>query len=345
MAEFDDVIGFDDGAGFDEGEDGSVGTGPAQGIVGLFPASRPAYNLLDAPGVLFDPATTRWINGASSEPDACNVPLDVDDAGEGDWPYWWDCGSGSTAEDTLGAVSGFTSGQGYKRVATSPELVEGDPVVLWGGYTCSTLSLRNQSEDEVRARVLRKLQAVIPVAVERELWTAQVANAAGFSNPALTDVATLTPINGSAPLGFVTALAELEQALADNGNISGRRIIHAQPRVVTAWRSQYLVEPDPTGRYLVTGVGTIVVPGNGYPGSGSNLAAGNYSHSWAYGTGQVRVLLGQPGPVDLISGAVMNRDLNDVIVRSEVEALVLFDPCLHVGVYVNLCDLYCGAGS
>lgn len=305
----------------------------------LLVASRPSFSLLDAPGVLWTPQDERWLNGVSTEPDQCFVPLDIDDAGAGDFPFWWEC-QPSTG---VSAASVLTT----KIIDDGRDAIDVDSFTLWAGHQCSNLDVHSQSRrEEIERKLRRKLEAVTRIAVEREFWTGQVASRADFANHWLQEQPMTVSVNGGARTGFVTALAELEQELADNGNLVGRTYIHAQPRVVTAWRSRGLVDVSPDGTYLRTALGTIVVPGVGYSGGGpgDEGSEGSMVGSWAYGTGPVRVAVSEP-TLPMWSAETVDRPNNDREVRVERQVAIVWDPCVKVAVHVNPCDEYCGTGS
>lgn len=329
-------------------------------LEGVLRAVPPPLSLVGVPGVLLDPERegrdagtssrsgagapgSHWRGGIAVEPEACSVELSLavaDGTPTTDFPYWWvECGdSGASAVDVLAS--------GIKGVGAPPDPVTVTPYTLVAGYQCSALDVHsNARRAEVEARVRRRLEAITPAAVERELWNGQLADAAGYTNPALTDAGTLTTLLGGVPTGFVTALGELEQALAEQDHRGGH-MIHAQPRVVTAWMQAGLVHLVPGRTHLETALGTVVVPGSGYPGTSPKptQTAATYATSWAYGTGWVRVVLGTV-TVETQDATTLTRTLNDVTLRAEREAVALWDTCSHVGINVSTCDELCGVGS
>ncbi len=313
----------------------------------LFRATPPALSLLTVPGVVVSPAeeqsmgllgpngARRWMNGVNVEPEACSVSLDLDTA-TADFPYWWSCPSGTTNPVT--ALSGLG---GVKAIGDGPDAVHAEPYTAWVGFQCRPVGGSDARNVEVDARIRRKLLACLPAIVEHELWTGQIADLMDADTPYLADQATADDVGGY--YGFVTALAEIEQALADC-SCSGRHMIHAQRRVVTAWRMHNLVSLAPTRDHLLTELGTIVVAGAGYPGTGPLGTDPSYSNSWAYGTGMVRVFVG-PIDVNTTDLSTVDRSTNLAELRAETSALAIFSPCCHVAAHVNLCDTSCGGGS
>lgn len=332
-----------------------MATGPEAGFEGLLPARPPALSLITVPGVLVtdqekvslsdlsgDPnGVNRWENGVTIQPDACLSADDLDRTLVAtDYPYWWTCPDGTGQTPAQANVAG----SGTKEIADPEALLRFTPYTITQGYFCRAADAASRAA-EFEGRARRKLDCVIPRAVEHELWTGQVRNVAGFATPYLADPDNDVAIS-VAGLGFITALAELEDALGEC-SCAEPKMIHAERRVVTAWRSRGLVDRSPDGSHLLTTLGTVVVPGVGYPGTGPSQAQsgeGSFNSSYVYGTGRVRVFLSPPAyqgnPVETVT-----RTVNDWEVRAEVTAIAVFDRCCTVGLPVLLCDEYCGSGS
>lgn len=305
-------------------------------------------SLLTVPGVVVGNGNERQVTrpeaGVGVQSDDCHVPLAFT-AGTSDFPYWYQCqGTGGTAPTTAFETTGG-AGDGSKVISAGEGTDLFDAIQLWAGYACRTGSEELAAEGQARAR--RKLEALTPAAVERELWTAAIANLAGYDNPAFIDAGLATLVGGGTPLGFVTALGEVEQAIADSANLTSPVIIHAQPRVVTAWRSMDLVEPVPAGTHLVTATGTIVVPERGAtggsPGAISPAQTANRAYSWVYATGMVSVWLTAPMVTNPNESVI--RTVNTLEVRAERSFVAAWNPCTLLAARVALCDLYCTGGS
>lgn len=325
-----------------------MSVGPRVRLEGVLPASPPRFSLLTVPGVEItqDPTDGRWLNGVEIEPEGCSVTLPDDfadlTAASVDYPYWWQtCRDGDIAPTT--AIPAGTKAMS----TTNPGRVTSEPYTVWTGYRCSTLDLHNEVRiNEVKARLRRRLLACTPKAVEHEVWTGQVATAAGFPNPFLADSTAITEVLSGSQLGYVTALGELEQALAECG-CSGAHIIHAQPRLVNLWVSEGLVVRPPTASHLETvATGTYVVPGTGYPGTEPDGAVpASYANTYAYGSGMIRVLLSPPR-VPNVEAATVERTQQTVELRAERDVLHIFDDtCCLRGVQVLACDRLCGPAS
>jgi hypothetical protein len=316
---------------------------------GLLPATPPRRGLLDIPGVRVGGALLDldWRHGLTIEPECHTLTLPAEvadlDGDTTDWPYWWTtiCGGGTAATE---------ADPGTKAIGDPLPNTTAEAWQAWVGYHCSSLDFRpgSQHHAEIEARLRRRLEACTPSIVEHELWTGHVATLQGADTPSLQEGA--TELDGGIPLGYVTALAELEQALAAC-SCSGQHIIHAQPRVVTYWASENLVRSSPDGRYLETAAtGAYVAAGSGYPGTDPNNSMGvGYGLSYAYGTGMVAVFLGNADVKTYDAAAVLsatNTMVNLVELRAERDVLAIFDAsCCHFGAAVSLTDRLARAGS
>jgi len=296
---------------------------PAKVVEMPYGAASPRQVSLLSSVILNNETTDReWGNGITWRPDACSAPTN---------PYWWICpeGEGETA------VAAYQT----KALGEQAEVHRVRPFTIWTGYQCATFGFLAQ-EAEPRAR--RLLEAKQSQILEKELWTGAVATLAGFPNDFLDNAPTAL---GTFPI--VRALAELEQAAAE---VSGVAVIHAQPRVVAAWASQYLITPSPSGRQLRTAQGTLVIPGSGYTGSTQGSVA-SATESAAFVTGMVAVFLGpvRVGSADETSsrdngaGSPADSDVitntNSLVVRAERTAAVLFDNCVKASAKVTLTAL------
>ena len=359
-----------------------MAVGPRANPPGVNTLGRPPMSLLTVPGVVVGQGSARsiprWQTGVGFLPDDCDVPLDWDGLGsDEDFPYWWECpgDGGDTPQNLFQSIAAL--GDGFKRIG-APEAVEVfDAITLWAGHICRLGGDDDIADAQERAR--RKLEALTPTAIEYELWTGQIANLAGFPNPALVDAGLATIINGGAPYGFITALGEIEQAIADVMPLTSPAIIHAQPRVVNAWIAEGLVDAVPGGTHLVTKLGTIVVAERGAtgasPGSVVPAHTANYAYSWVYATGMVSVWLSPPRvsgaegvtstpdgvPVsrgmaetsaETITAAYVNddptlsaRSINNMEVRAERDFIAAWNPCGLLAARVDLCDERCTGGS
>jgi hypothetical protein len=228
----------------------------------------------------------KWLNGIVFEPEGGQVKLDTE------FPYWWNCpeAGGFLAVEVAPTSSGTqvpgASKNGIKPIPAKPGNVKVRPFVAGTADPCiSTFGMFGR-DGEGRAR--RLLEANLPLIVENELWTgARGTLAFGAYNPFLAQSGA-TVLNGGTAIGFLSALAELEQGLNDRSNEDGT--IHASSAVVTMWIAEHAIVPSPSGRQLKTLLGTNVIVGTGYPSTGpagAANAAATRTNKWAYATGPV----------------------------------------------------------
>lgn len=295
-------------------------TGAPATLIDALPAAPPRVSLLSS-AIVVDQPDGEWLNGMAYLPEGCDEP---------ELPYWWACPEGE-AGHTPQAYQSDESMTVGKAIPDGESVVRFRPFDIWHGVACTVLQFR---AEDWQARARRALAAVQSTLIERELVTGAIATAAGFPNDYLA--AAPTVLGTFSP---ETALAELEQAGASRPSM-----IHAPPRIVSQWLSRGLVAPFASGRQLVTGLGTVVVPGSGYP-------AGNSTSASAYVTGLVRVWL---GPVKVLTtesaGNVQDADydaagprertggiVNDLVVRVERAVAYTYDPCFVGVVAVEPC--------
>ena len=280
--------------------------------VGLLASARTPTTGSDTE-TLADGETVRWVQGFSWSPEDC------------------------TDTATLVAACGTA---GPDTTPTVPDDRTFLPYVITASVRCSTFGNASESQiDQMQRRALAKLSAIEQTAIEGELWEGTWAQAEGNANNYLTDSATWTELQSGAAVGLVTALAELEQAIADTLP-SGRGMIHATARTVTLWARNGLVTRR--GDTLVTLLDTIVVPGRGYtgtaPGSeGPGDAFTDEDFSWAYATDLVTVRRGQAFLLtdDVTSRAAVDRTANTILVSAARFASATWDGCLHTGLLVD----------
>lgn len=254
--------------------------------------------------------------------------------------YWWSCPDTTAGEGQTAGIDPW-----YTKLPPPPEeQVEVDAYTVWTGFRCTTL--QGAQGDAFAARARRALEAFQSHLIERELWTGAVSQLAfAGENPYL---ASEEAIEDGTEFGYINALAEMEQRLAEcqPGQVG---MIHAQPRVVALWVSAGMVIPEANGRRLRTAFGTIVVPGSGYTGDGftpgeeaPTWTQANESHSMIYGTGLVRVWLGPARRVDTdvvslgLAASEVDRSLNTTVIRWERPAVATWDQCCHIGMNVRL---------
>lgn len=276
--------------------------------------------------------TTAQAFGAYEERDVVRpVTLDGDlpcaNSGTTHYGLWWDCpeGAGIVPEDvSLYGTNGKTG-------ARPPGTKAFRPFDAWVAMACTGYSVGSAAGDYLTEKVTRLLDNRLSRIIEREAWLGERAISAGYPNDAY--VLNVTSLNSGNALGYVTALAELEQAIGARSDEPWW--IHVQRRVATAWLQNGLVVPAASGRYLVTPQGNVVVPGDGYPGSSPTGVAADKNQSWAYVTSPVTIHVGtririgdQPGSHSIA--------LNDVTLIAERPVVYAFHACGHTAVKVDL---------
>lgn len=297
-----------------------MAVGPGTPVEPL-PASPPRVSLLSMATLVPNAETdTRWMGGIRYAPEECLPETDS---------VWWQCS---------------TDDPGFEKESGAGNSIEEfTPMVAWAGDSCSPFGW---NERDFQGRARRKLLACESRIIEAELWTgAHAADAGHDTNRFLEDGSLVEQLEGGVKTGYVSALAELEQALAEC-SCGGGHMIHAQPRVVTTWSQNGLLTLSPDGTMIRTAMGTLVVPGAGYPGTGPDGEPDpTADRSWAYATGIVRVWR---GPISIVPGTLgeaMDRDTNLVTYRAERTFAAVWDQCCHVGIHVDLCQAHCETGS
>lgn len=286
---------------------------PPKEAVRAAPATPPLISLLTSAEIVREEGN-RWEGGFSYEPEACGEIGGVVDPCD------------------VGTMS----------VSNSTAQIEVEPFLAWTGDACSTFGFAAR---DWKGRVARKLAACESNFIESELWRGTQARASLWDNKWLANVAADDLVEGGSPLGYVDALACLEQGLADC-NCGQQGMIHATSQIVTQWIAANLVTRE--GSTLYTYLGTIVVPGSGYDGSGPGAAPFSApvvavsGRVWAYATGMVQVRLGPVVISPNDDSEALNRLDNTITVRAYRTASVSWD-CCHLTVPINAA--LCRVGS
>lgn len=260
-----------------------------------------------------------WENGLTFDPEPCIGQQDH---------IWWDCPLEGGVAATASALTG-----GAKTIDDSdhPSLVSYRPWTAWEGDRC-TPSQEREGEDRAR----RLLNQAIDRKIERELWTGDIANAAGFPNVALIDAATQID-SDIVPLfqGFAYA----QQWLAER--IDGRGVFHMQPIVASLLGAAGFLRRE--GNALFDVFDNVVVAGQGYPGTGPGGVAHDTKTSWIYATSMIEILL---GPVEVIGGEQeMDRNRNTVTFRAERAVAASLDGCALGALELDWCQTCCESDS
>jgi hypothetical protein len=241
-----------------------------------------------------------------------------------DWPDI----SGATSYDVYGRTAG--SELLLANVAVSTYADTGDP-----GRQVSYVPFAVLVEDHCSAfgwqahdylgRAERRLRAVESAAIARELWTGELAAAAGHTNNRrLADATTTENLTPSAAVSLTRGVAELEDAIAGCLD-GGRAMIHMTRGTAFALAQGGGLRRE--GNLLLTVNDSIVVPDAGYPGTspaGVTPAAGE---RWAYATPMVTVRRSTPRIVPDTLAEAIDKDLNTIAYSADLLAAVTFDCC------------------
>lgn len=289
-------------------------------------AAPPRVSLLtsavDVTAILEATYGRHWLNGLEFEPEVAALNLAAD------FPWYWQCpeAGGSAWTSVVPA--------GIKQIPDKPSNITYRPFTIYVADPCeSTFGMFGR---DAEARALRALEANLARIVENEFWTGTRAASAGFLNDALTNAnggGAPTALNGGSLTGYVSAFADLEQGYFDRDNRPG--VIHAQPRLVQLWNRNDFINLAPSGRYFQSALGTIVVPGTGYTGSGTGVVAGTHAQSWAYATGPV-MFARTPGYLQTQEEAQrILRTTQDRIIFAECQVAAFWDSKVKIGVKVD----------
>lgn len=209
------------------------------------------------------------------------------------------------------------------------------PFVIEASDKCSTFGAPH---DFRLARAQRKLLAVQSKVLEAEFWTGTKAISQGWTNNQYLRNATgLTVLGSGGPFGIVDGLAALEQAIQD-GSAWERGIIHCTAQLATHWVWQGLLKarPGPPGT-LMTELGTVVVVGSGYPGTGPQNINNPNRLEWAYATPVPQIRLGEItyNQTDEDTVAV-DRSTNDRTIRASRFASIVMSGCFRAVAQINM---------
>lgn len=265
----------------------------------------------------------RWASGYSFWPEDCKGGHVVDRCGNTD----------PVDSDAQSTAVGFS--------ATDSSVIPIQPFIVEVTEVCSTIGAASLAL--IGGRLKRKLLAMQSHQVAKEFWTGTLAQSSSWtSNQYLTNATGLTLIQGGGVVGYVSALAELEQ-YGYGASDWERLVIHTTPRVAEQWVSQNLVHAVPNpGNVLMTELGTIVVTDSGYPGTGpGGVTAGASNHvQWAYVTGIPQIRLGAIYGLNEDGLATVDTygtsTSNTRTARAWRAASVAIDPCIRGAVLIDL---------
>jgi hypothetical protein len=187
------------------------------------------------------------------------------------------------------------------------------------------------------ARLSRQIEGMSQKSIETELWDGAVRKGESHDNKALSDAGT-TLVNSGTALGATLALAELERSIAVASDAGETGVIHMTSDVASLLNTRLEKSKDGT---LVTRIGTPVIVGAGYSGNGPTGvtgAAASAINKWIYGTGAVKVYLGDVDVVNdnLAQAYDVSGNKNDMRIKAIRPAAAYFDTSIHLAVRVDL---------
>jgi len=189
-------------------------------------------------------------------------------------------------------------------------------------------------------RVKRQLEGATQKALETELWDGVIRKGESHANKALSS-STATLVNGTTALSATRALALLDFSMAA-GSASGEGgVIHMTKDIAGLLSSSYMISHTAIDGHLQTISGTKIIIGSGYTGTGPDGQTGataSATNKWMYGTGTVKVVLGDVDVVTdtLAQGYDVSGNQNDMRLKAIRPAAVYFDPTIHFAVRVDL---------
>lgn len=190
------------------------------------------------------------------------------------------------------------------------------------------------------ARVKRQLEGVTQKAIELELWDGAIRKGESHANKALSD-ASAALVNGTTALSISKALALLDFTMASTSPCGENGIIHMTKDAAGLLASNYMIFHNEEKGHLQTISGTKIVVGSGYTGTGPDGATGataSATNKWMYGTGTVKVFLGDVDVVtdNLAQSYDVSGNQNDMRIKAIRPAAVYFDTTIHLAVRVDL---------
>lgn len=266
-----------------------MASAPAQIVEGIARQPLP-YGLLS---VLTPrtPSDQHWQNGVEWETLGCNPASGIGDP---------QC---DPDEETTGLPKNLGVGAG--------EIGDATPFTVYGSYTCTPVGHTVQyAQDRATENLLAREEA----RAEQALWTGDLDNG-GFAADA-EDAA------GGA-LSLVRAIGRLEQWLAENYGSQG--VIHMSREVALSALAALALEVR--GNTLVTALGTPVVAGSGYPGTGPAGQAPGADQSYIYATPALMGYRSEVFPAVSPAAAGFDKGVNNLHAVAERTYVIGYDPC------------------
>lgn len=227
---------------------------------------------------------------------------------------------------------------------TNGEVSAGDPIQFHTGEgfiinvekTSSGMGIVGGDLEE---GAISELRSATQKAVEYEFWTGVSIVEAGTDSIFLSKAGGATDTTGGGKPAAI-ALRYLEQAISTSPT-GARGVIHMTRDVASELGSRLLYKgrgDNANTDRAITRLGTRVVIGSGYTGSGpigATGAAPSATNKWMYATSEVEVEL---GAVEVVSGSreAFNTSTNDALVVVQRAAAAHFDPSIWAAAQVTL---------
>lgn len=227
----------------------------------------------------------------------------------------------------VGGISGPSCAVGFTSVGlprsletSATQTGDANSFGVYGHHQCSPIGL---SFEEAAALARERLLVGEERRVEQAFWTGDLGN-----TPSLQDASTTALASGAAqqlPVG----LGLLEEYIGDNYGSLG--VIHMSRKAATYCHDFLEVR----GKTLTTKLGTLVVAGAGYPGTGPTGQAAAGATQWVYAT---PALFGHRSDIYDASnraGDLLDRGVNNFHALAERAYLLGFDPCGVAAVLID----------
>lgn len=215
------------------------------------------------------------------------------------------------------APSGIADTDFVKAAVRDTVFCAADPFVVSGSYNCPPVGRPSGEAFEIARKRLIVWESH---QVEEALWTGIADSGDGptLINPSFAfgnDECDIVPvdINPAGALDPVAAISAIEEALGDIVACGGT--IHVPYRLV-AYLSRFKLIREENGLYY-TPSGFNVIAGHGYPGSGPGNVPAAPGETWIFATGPVLVVRSNIFNTPETLPQAVDRNLNNVIVRSE----------------------------
>lgn len=216
------------------------------------------------------------------------------------------CGSNRGGIAELGCAGDITPPE----PPAAPELVVGDPFVIWAADECSTLGFNAR---DYEGRATRMLNASQSYWLAQALWHGDTINVA---QPSLMTYA-YDEISYNA-LSITEAVAQISAGLAYT--LRGERgMIHMSPSNLDRAVAAGVAIRD--GNLWVTSMGHVIVADAGYDGAGPDAAEQSINADWIYGTDMISVALGD---VEIIPGSFADATARAQMVDRSINLLTIY---------------------